>query len=138
MDPQPDRFDPGTFLVYDTQQRYDIRNQLWQLARDASELGGRAAYVTGVGGNGKSHNLALFVKQARDAGALVAYVHDAEAFVSVPGNLFEAVMFGLGQLPQSIKSRLDQRLLAEFAALPKFVDPGQAKLVELFMSCRTA
>ena len=82
---QDNRFARGPFKVFDTDQRQAIRQQLWvhataTLARNNPEEV-EEAYVTGVGGNGKSHNLALFVHQARQAGAAVAYIHDMQTWL---------------------------------------------------------
>jgi hypothetical protein len=98
------RFPSNEVMVYDTDARWGIRSRLWDLAKDAvSTAMSRSApssqvhkaFVTGVGGNGKSHNLALFVHQAREAGALVVYAHDAQQFVEKPQYLFENCIFGV-------------------------------------------
>jgi hypothetical protein len=108
-----DRFYKGDFSVFDTKQRHDIRAKLWELAEsdlrksqsalqktlDISDVHAQA-YVTGVGGNGKSHNLALFVQQARDAGAVVLYIHDMQLWLNAPQIFFKELRFAVAQWNQ--------------------------------------
>ena len=95
--PQAKRFADGPLKAYDTAQRHAIRQALWGHATSSCANGNphdtKKVYVTGVGGNGKSHNLALFVHQARQAGAAVAYIHDMQQWLDDPLMILREIRF---------------------------------------------
>jgi hypothetical protein len=52
--------------------------------------------ITGAGGNGKSHNVMLLVKELRDTGHVVVYVHDIQRLLDNPWDvLLRELLFGL-------------------------------------------
>ena len=83
--------------MYDTAHRHEIRTKLWKLAKTGLASSPEVSYVTGVGGNGKSHNLALFVQQAREAGAVVAYIHDMQLWLNNALVLIHELKFAVEQ-----------------------------------------
>ena len=86
-----ERFDHGSFQlapnknlslpnlkVYDTPQRRKIR----QLLGSADGTGQK--FLTGIGGNGKSHNLALFVQEQKSVKNVVLYINTMERWIWFP------------------------------------------------------
>eukprot|EP00759_Apiculatamorpha_spiralis_P006955 PhF_6_TR14143/c0_g1_i1/m.22623 len=82
---QEDRMPSSELVVYDTAQRRTIRSTLLQMALNATSR--NRVYLTGIGGSGKSHNLALFAQQAKELGHVVVYINTVEAWVQFPNLL---------------------------------------------------
>lgn len=99
---QADRFQENVNWVYDTKQRVAIRqlvkDTLW---KDHPLL--NKMYITGVGGNGKSHNLALLVTELRAEGHVVVFIHDIERWIDRPSILLDELQFALEQHPELVE-----------------------------------
>eukprot|EP00759_Apiculatamorpha_spiralis_P044004 PhF_6_TR41130/c1_g1_i1/m.62296 len=75
---QEDRMPSPDLVIYDTNQRRKIRAELLRMAMRSHQTG---TYLTGVGGNGKSHNLALFAQHAKALGHAVVYINTLKAWL---------------------------------------------------------
>jgi Cdc6-like AAA superfamily ATPase len=108
---QGDRFkiDVDRVVLFDTPARLKVRSHVWSYVGE--QLGiplppaltsygkkKRNIVITGVGGNGKSHNVMLLVKELRDKGHVVVYVHDIECLLDNPWDvILRELLFGLRQ-----------------------------------------
>ena len=76
---QKTRFDrSGRIVFYDTAIRKDVRGRLTEYLGGADTEDPVRLVLTGMGGMGKSHNLALWVLEQRNAGHMVVYVNDMD------------------------------------------------------------
>ena len=75
---QAERMPNNNLKVYDTPQRRKIR----QLLGSADGTGQK--FLTGIGGNGKSHNLALFVQEQKSVKNVVLYINTMERWIWFP------------------------------------------------------
>jgi hypothetical protein len=104
---QGDRFniDVDRILVFDSPARLKVRNHVWRfvgdqvgipLPRALRDKDEQKVVITGVGGNGKSHNVMLLVKELRDKGHVVVYIHDIECLLDDPWDVvLRELLFGV-------------------------------------------
>jgi hypothetical protein len=88
--------------VFDTQKRLKVRRLAWERirkvisARITRQDVDEGIVITGVGGNGKSHNVMLLVKELRAQGHIVLFVHDAELLTKDPWEvMMRELLFGV-------------------------------------------
>ena len=77
---QSERFAEGRIAIYDTDVRRGIREELSSRVLNSGKKPSRVV-LTGMGGTGKSHNLAYWVQQQREAGHMVVYVNDMQDWI---------------------------------------------------------
>ena len=114
---QTDRFTKAdTFYHYDTSERERVRKEMDRLLKYAGDPTDPSIRVvlTGMGGTGKSHNLAYWVSLQRLAGHMVVYVHDMDNWLTGgDAYLFKEITFAIcrykhwGATPTSATMSLD-------------------------------
>jgi hypothetical protein len=93
-------------VLFDSPARLKVRSHVWAYVGDQAgiplppEMAGgtdeQHIVINGVGGNGKSHNVMLLVKELRDTGHVVVYVHDIQCLLDNPWDvLLRELLFGL-------------------------------------------
>jgi hypothetical protein len=89
----------ASIRVFDTQKRLKVRRLAWEcIGRvfDPSVGDDGRIVITGVGGNGKSHNVMLLVKELRAQSHIVLFVHDAELLTMNPWEvMMRELLFGV-------------------------------------------
>lgn len=82
--------------IYETRERKKIREALSSRVRNSRDNDPAKVVLTGMGGMGKSHNLAYWVQQQREEGHLVVYVNDMEDWIEWGDMyIFSEIVFGL-------------------------------------------
>ena len=90
------RFAKGRIAIYDTDVRREIRDELTKRLLSSSADTSHQVVLTGMGGTGKSHNLAYWVQQQREAGHMVVYVNDMQDWIKGGDQyIFKEIEFGL-------------------------------------------
>ena len=90
------RFANGRIAIYDTDERREIRDELTKRLLSSSADTPHQVVLTGMGGTGKSHNLAYWVQQQREAGHMVVYVNDMQDWIEGGDKyIFKEIEFGL-------------------------------------------
>jgi hypothetical protein len=94
---QPTRFDrSGRIVFYDTAVRKKARGRLTEYLSGACAEDRVRRVLTGMGGMGKSHNLARWVLDQRDAGHMVVYVNDMQNWIDAGDEyIFREIEFAL-------------------------------------------
>jgi hypothetical protein len=88
--------DVDRVVLFDSPARLRVRCAVWRHMAKLVRRPTDKIVITGVGGNGKSHNVMLLVKELRDEGHVVVYVHDIERLLDDPWDvLLRELLFGL-------------------------------------------
>ncbi len=116
-------------VVYDSPARLKVRQHVCRCVAALIDVDVPQAIIktladrvviTGVGGNGKSHNVMLLVKELRSKGHVVVYVHDVEKLLDKPWNVFlRELLFGLRAAALPVDD-----VLAAWATLLPHLDNG--------------
>ena len=113
--------------IFDTVQRGTIRRQLHRFVDESNANMPSQVFVTGVGGNGKSHNLIQFVMECRGRDHIVAYINTLESCVRDPQIFVTEIEFALNRAIAA-SSDLREKLVTFEALANVVVDDGSGRI----------